>query len=51
MTHALKADLHIGEIAKIHAYARETFALSARCIDAQDKYLREVTAQLTMSAA
>jgi glycosyltransferase involved in cell wall biosynthesis len=49
VTHALNADLHVGEIAKIHGFVRETFPLSGRTVVEQDKYLQEVTAQLTGS--
>jgi glycosyltransferase involved in cell wall biosynthesis len=51
VTHSLKAQKHIGEIATIHQFARARFGLSERQLGLQASYLAEVSAQLLGTAA
>jgi glycosyltransferase involved in cell wall biosynthesis len=46
VTHSLKAQKHIEEIASIHHFARERFSLASEGTASQAAYLQEVTAQL-----
>jgi hypothetical protein len=46
VTHSLKAEKHISEIASMHGVARERFGLAEREMSAQATYLAEVSAQL-----
>lgn len=46
VTHSLKAQKHVDEIAAMHRVARDRFGLDRRNLSTQATYLEEVTAQL-----
>ncbi len=51
VTHSMKPDQHVAEIAAIHQTARELFELASEVVAGQDKYLADVAVQLGATVA
>jgi hypothetical protein len=46
VTHSLDGALHVGEIARVHAFARQVYAMTTPGEATQASYLQEVAVQL-----